>query len=175
MPTRCKKGFNRYPPKTGDCILKSEIQKKKLSMKNKRSIKNKRSTENKTSNSRKPRCKNGTRRHPPKTGLCVEKHLIGKKERIPTLVLPSSSEKKSKLTKPSSSKSPSNNSIENRCDSVISKWLEDHWIDPADLEYNQREELNKHIEEIKQICKNDKTLSDDDIYGIISKKIGWMY
>ena len=75
MPTRCKKGFNRYPPKTGNCTLKSQIPK--------------RSKKNKSLTFKIHRCKKGTRRHPPKTGFCIEKRLIGKKDRAPTPILPS--------------------------------------------------------------------------------------
>jgi len=129
MPTRCKKGFNRYPPKTGDCISKSEIPKKKVSMKNKRS------TENKTSNSRKPRCKNGTRRHPPKTGMCVEKHLIGKKGRVSTPVL------------------SSNDSFEDnwKCENVIAQWEHTNQIEMSD---EQREEVEKICKNNKKLSIN---------------------
>jgi hypothetical protein len=91
MPPRCKKGFNRYPPKTGNCTLKSEIPKKRVSKK-----------KNMSSSSKKPRCKKGTRRHPPKTGVCVEKQSFSglsdltdfekhrhNINRVPTLVMPS--------------------------------------------------------------------------------------
>ena len=60
---------------------------------------------------KKPRCPNGSRRKPPKTGVCVKtKKKSVSKSKSKTLTLPSSSKSKSKSSKSKSSKSKSSKS-----------------------------------------------------------------
>ena len=65
---------------------------------------------------KKPRCPNGSRRKPPKTGVCVKtKKKSVSKSKSKTLTLPSSS--KSKSSKSKSSKSKSSKSISSKSSS----------------------------------------------------------
>jgi len=69
---------------------------------------------------KKPRCPNGSRRKPPKTGVCVKtKKKSVSKSKSKTLTLPSSS--KSKSSKSKSSKSKSSKSISSKSISSKSK------------------------------------------------------
>jgi hypothetical protein len=151
MPTRCKKGFNRYPPKTGNCTLKSQIPK--------------RSKKSKSPRVKKPRCKKGTRRHPPKTGSCVETRLIGKKNRVPTPILPSFSNL-SNLTDSKKSLKSSNRSSDFQPldERLIYKWEIDN-----DLGGGEMTDEDRQI--VKDIVKNNKNLTEEELYDLINEKL----
>jgi hypothetical protein len=53
-------------------------------------------------------------------------------------------------------------------ENIIDKWLDDHGFLPyEDFEYHEKEDLKEITDEIKKICKNNKTLSKDEIYDLV--------
>lgn len=149
MPTRCKKGTRRYPPKTGTCMPKSEIPKKTRLTKKTKSIIN--------STSINPRCPNGTRRHPPKIGFCIEKHLIGKKKMVYTPILSSHSKK--------SSNSVKSTQLVNE---LIYEWEIDNNLSSGELD-------NSDKDKIRSIVTNNPGKSKRELYNLITDEFSDNY